>query len=480
MNMTENDKTSTDRRGNEDTIVAVSTPAGTGGIAIVRLSGPDALKIADSCWRGKKLTSCRSHTAHFGNLTDESGTTIDQCVATLFLGPNSFTGEDTVELSIHGSTWIQKRAVDRLTEAGARPAGPGDFSMRAFRNGRIDLAQAEGIADLIGASSAAAHRLAISQANGSFSHEINALRERLIKFAAMLELELDFSEEDVEFADRSELRELSLQTLAKIQGLAATFREGRAFKEGVPVTITGIPNAGKSTLLNRILLDDKAIVSDIPGTTRDLIEDTREIGGILFRFTDTAGLRQTADVIESKGVEKARERILNSSIILALIDPTAPSDPQRREFKGIASRLSPDQHLIAVMTKQDLTAGNTLKLNLEEILGQEDMNKAEAICQLSALAGEGIEELEGTLVEIAKKEHNPDTELIVTNARHADSLARAAVALTRAMEALDANLSADLIAQDVRESIHHLSELTGSIAAPELLTHIFSHFCIGK
>ncbi len=307
------------------TIVAISTPYGTGGIAVVRLSGSDALEIADRAWRGKPLSSVPSHTAHLGTITaDDSGAALDQAVATVFRAPNSFTGEDTVEFSVHGSKWIQRQVVERLVSLGAVPAGPGEFTQRAFMNGRMDLAQAEGVADLIAASSRAAHRLAMSQVSGGFSTRLNQLRERLIELASLLELELDFSEEDVEFADRTRLREIADETLALIERLVSTYDSGRAFKEGVPVAIAGRPNAGKSTLLNALLGEDKAIVSDVPGTTRDVIEDTREINGILFRFYDTAGLRDTDDTVERIGIDRARDAISRAAIVLWVIDASTP------------------------------------------------------------------------------------------------------------------------------------------------------------
>lgn len=324
---------------------------------MVRLSGPDALKIADLAWKGAKLSSVVSHTAHLGQILDSDGSALDSAVATVFVGPNSFTGEDTVEFSVHGSRWIQRHVVDRLVQLGATPAGPGEFTQRAFINGRLDLAQAEAVADIIASSSRAAHRLAMQQLNGSFSRRLNQLRESLVELASLLELELDFSEEEVEFADREKLRRITDETLALIDRLASTYESGRAFKEGVPVAIAGAPNAGKSTLLNCLLGDDKAIVSDIPGTTRDLIEDTREINGILFRFIDTAGLRETDDTVESIGIERARRAIGKSAITLWLIDPTQPLDAQLTELDAYRATLRTGRSkLITVKTKSDLTA----------------------------------------------------------------------------------------------------------------------------
>ena len=293
----------------ERTIAAIATPAGQGGIAVIRVSGRDAFDIVQKMWRGKPLAQCTSHTAHLGNILQEDGSVLDQAVITLFRAPNSFTGEDTVEISLHGSRWIQREALNELLHCGAKPAGPGEFSQRAFANGRMDLAQTEAVADLIAAESRAAHRLALSQMSGAFSRKLNELREQLIHFGSLLELELDFSEEDVEFADRTQLINSAKETLEIVQRLAHSYKSGRAFKEGVPVAIAGAPNVGKSTLLNRLLDCDKAIVSDIPGTTRDIIEDTREIGGILFRFIDTAGLRDTADTVERIGIERATDTL---------------------------------------------------------------------------------------------------------------------------------------------------------------------------
>ena len=296
--------------------MAVSTPPGTGGIAVVRISGPEALDITGSVWRGKNFKGCDSHTAHLGRIVNEAGETLDEVVATLFLAPNSYTGDDVIELACHGSRWIQREIVNLLIRSGARAAGPGEFSQRAFINGRIDLAQAEGIIDLIASSSRSAHRLAMLQANGQFSKRLEGLRQQLIDFASLLELELDFSEEDVEFADRQHLALLADKVINEVDRLARSYSVGKAFKEGIPVVIAGQPNAGKSTLLNQLLEEDKAIVSDVPGTTRDIIEDTREIDGTLFRFIDTAGLRETDDSVERIGIERATDRIRRSAIIL--------------------------------------------------------------------------------------------------------------------------------------------------------------------
>jgi tRNA modification GTPase len=455
---------------NRDTIVAVATPAGVGGIAVIRLSGPKALEIVDKVWRGKQLSAEVSHTAHLGEIIAEDGTsTLDQAVATLFRDGRSFTGEDTVEFSVHGSRWIQREVVKRLVDAGARPAGPGEFSQRAFMNGRLDLAQAEGIADVISASSRAAHRLAMSQLKGEFSSRLNQLREQLVDFASLLELELDFSEEDVTFADREKLSNLADEILALLRRLIASYAAGRAFKEGVPVVIAGAPNAGKSTLLNHLLDDDRAIVSDVPGTTRDVIEDTREIGDILFRFIDTAGLRETGDTVESIGIQRAMDRIRKAAIILWMVDLSADTDTQLQRILSQIDELPDVQHFL-ICNKADIA---TKKGNITHI------NNLKCFT-ISAKTGEGISALESAMVEAAKRDYNPDAELIVTNERHHAALKAGAEALQRAREALDTGISADFIAQDVREALHHLGTVTGAVTTDTLLSSIFSRFCIGK
>lgn len=473
-----------------DTICAVSTPAGEGGLAVIRLSGPRAFEIADKAWRGRKLSEAPSHTAHFGTITaDASGTPLDEAVATLFRAPASFTGEDTVEFSCHGSRWIQREVMSRLVSLGARPAGAGEFSQRAFLNGRIDLAQAEGIADLIAASSRAAHRLAMRQVKGSFSRKLEDLRSRLVELASLLELELDFSEEDVEFADRAKLVALAGETIALVERLADSYRAGEAFKSGVPVVIAGRPNAGKSTLLNRLLRDDRAIVSDIPGTTRDIIEDTREIGGVLFRFYDTAGLRDTSDRVEQLGIERAEAALAKAAIVLWLADPTQPG--YEADLREIARRVDdyPEAGHLLLINKADLAGdgelaevaqGVDLAADLAKVAGEAEDASGLRVLRISAKEGEGIEALEAAMVEMATQEHDPESELIVTNARHAEALRAGAEALRRAREGMESGLSADFIAQDIREALHHLGTVTGAVTTDTLLHQIFARFCIGK
>lgn len=473
-----------------DTICAVSTPAGEGGLAVIRLSGPRAFEIADKAWRGRKLSEAPSHTAHFGTITaDASGTPLDEAVATLFRAPASFTGEDTVEFSCHGSRWIQREVMSRLVSLGARPAGAGEFSQRAFLNGRIDLAQAEGIADLIAASSRAAHRLAMRQVKGSFSRKLEDLRSRLVELASLLELELDFSEEDVEFADRAKLVALAGETIALVERLADSYRAGEAFKSGVSVVIAGRPNAGKSTLLNRLLRDDRAIVSDIPGTTRDIIEDTREIGGVLFRFYDTAGLRDTSDRVEQLGIERAEAALAKAAIVLWLADPTQPG--YEADLREIARRVDdyPEAGHLLLINKADLAGdgelaevaqGVDLAADLAKVAGEAEGASGLRVLRISAKEGEGIEALEAAMVEMATQEHDPESELIVTNARHAEALRAGAEALRRAREGMESGLSADFIAQDIREALHHLGTVTGAVTTDTLLHQIFARFCIGK
>ena len=476
------------------TITAISTPHGTGGIAVVRLSGPQAFEVADPAWKGAPLAEAATHTAHLGTITDADGSALDQAVATVFRAPRSFTGEDTVEFSVHGSKWIQRKVVERLISLGARAAEPGEFSRRAFLNGRLDLAQAEGVADLIAASSRAAHRLAMSQVSGTFSSRLNSLRDSLVELASLLELELDFSEEEVEFADRARLRDITHQTLAMTERLASTYAAGRAFKEGVPVVIAGAPNAGKSTLLNRLLGEDKAIVSDIPGTTRDVIEDTREIGGVLFRFFDTAGLRDTSETVERIGIERARDIIGRAAIVLWLIDASdADADlAQRLEETEVRIDAHPQARHIILFTKADKTAGGMpddaaemrsktaeMRSKRASMPGETDGIEAGSL-RISAKEDLNIDTLEAALVAAAKSEHDPDAELIVTNARHYAALLAGAESLRRVDEGLSSGLPADLIAQDVRESLHHLGLLTGAVTTDTLLGTIFSRFCIGK
>ena len=471
-----------------DTIAAISTPPGMGGIAVIRISGPEAISIVNSAWKGADLLKVASHTAHLGRYFATDASVIDECVATVYKNPASFTGEDIVELSVHGSSWIQKELLADLVKRGARIANPGEFTQRAFLNGKLDLAQAEGVADLISSSSKAAHDLAISQTRGNFSKEFNALRDKLIEFASLIELELDFSEEDVEFADRSALIDLCTQVLEKVNSLADSFSRGAVLKNGVPVVIAGIPNAGKSSLLNLLLGDDKAIVTDIPGTTRDTIEDTTEFDGILYRFIDTAGLRDTTDMVESIGVDRAKAALVKAFIAIWMMDSTMPIEPQLQPMLEFHYS-HPDTPIIPLLNKSDLASQSPLsnQLNsdsiesvIQQFLAQPKGGSIYSPIYFSTLTRQGLSDLLSRLKSIITANSNPETDIIITNARHFEALTRASVALTRAKENLLLSVSTDLTAQDIREAISYLSTLTGSITSDTLLHSIFSRFCIGK
>lgn len=469
-----------------DTIVAPATPSGKGALSILRMSGKDALAIADSVWSGTPLSKCGSHTVHLGYIKDEHGNILDQALATVFVAPNSFTGENSVEFSLHGSPWIIREVINLLLRKGARGAQPGEFSQRAYINGRMDLASAEGVADLIAASSRATHRLAMQQTRGAFSKEFNELRDKLIQLASLLELELDFSEEDVEFADRTTLMSISRELLAKIERLTRSYSTGRAFKEGVPVVIAGIPNVGKSTLLNTLLQEEKAIVSDIPGTTRDVIEDTCEIDGVLFRFIDTAGLRDSDDKIESIGIDLARQRLSKAAIVLWLIDPSVPVRPQIEEMLSSIGGLPEDRCLIPVIAKTEagcISAKSIadIETEIKEAINEADLKcHTHAVLRISSKEGAGIDSLSEALGKSATREYNPEEELILTNARHYSDLQKAASALRRAITQTASGITPDFIAMDIREATAALSSLTGAITTPDLLASIFTQFCIGK
>lgn len=449
-----------------DTICAVSTPAGTGGIAVVRLSGPEAISIADKIWRGKTIVDCKSHTAHFGTVVDADGSDLDQAVATIFRGPASYTGDDVIEFSVHGSRWIQQRLVNSLIAAGARTALPGEFTRRAFAAGKLDLAQAEAVADMIASSSKAAHRMALDQMRGDFSKRIDEMRNSLVRLASLLELELDFSEEDVEFASRSELRTLAGELASQLQSAADSFAAGNAIKDGIPVAIVGATNAGKSSLLNALLADDRAIVSDIHGTTRDIIEDTTEIGDYLVRLRDTAGLRDTADPIEQMGIERSHQAARHAFLVLYVAD-SSDAEALAEARKAVAASARP---AILVANKTDISGYRpTVTASSSEITE----------VAVSAKNGDGIEALKNAITDIISHATS-DCDITVTNARHAEAFAAASQSLRNLIDALDQGIPSDLAAQDLREALYHLSSVTGQITAPEILQSIFTSFCIGK
>jgi len=451
----------------DNTICALSTASGIGAISLIRLSGKAALPIVNSIF-SKSLEKSESHTAHFGRILNGKEI-IDEVVVTIFRNPKSFTGEDLVEIACHGSRFIQAEILKLLLEKGARLAGPGEFSLRAFLNGKMDLSQTEAVADLIMANSKAAHKVAMHQMRGGFANEINDLRQQLLNFASLVELELDFSQEDVEFADRSQLQELILKIKQKVDRLIDSFKLGNVIKNGVPVAIVGAPNAGKSTLLNALLNEEKAIVSDIAGTTRDVIEDTIIIQGIEFRFIDTAGIRETVDKIEILGIARSYEQIKKAEIILLLFDlknEKADSILNHIEkFKKLS--ISENQFFLPIFNKTDLA-------NLSEFEKLKD-----AGLFLSAKSRQNLEELKQRLVD-AIHFTETDNQLIVTNVRHFEILKKCAASLILVEEGLQAEIPGDLLAMDIRETIYHLSEITGSISNDELLGNIFANFCIGK
>lgn len=457
-----------------DTICAISTPPGRGGIAVARVSGPEALQVVNCLWKGRKLDRSMTHTVHLGNICDPSGEIIDQAVATLFISPGSFTGEDVVEISVHGSTYIQARLMDSLCEAGCRMAGPGEFTRRAFENGRLDLAQAEAVADIIAASSAAAHRLAVSQLKGSFSKAINGLHDSLLQLASLLELELDFSEEDVTFADRARLREMAADTLASIDRLARSFATGDALRRGIPVAIVGQPNAGKSSLLNALLHTDRAIVSDIPGTTRDTVEETTDINGLTFRFIDTAGLRDTDDTIENLGIERAVQKAAEARIVIWLVPADHDSELTSQIRRRLAGLKSDHTTVIPCLSKSDRLAGQEMADALVATVG-------ERLCALSVKDPSTVEALRNMIERSVRADMESDSEgLIVTNARHHRALTQASEAMRRLIDGLDSGAYTDLIAQDLRYALHHLSTITGAITTDTILQSIFQNFCVGK
>ncbi len=451
----------------QDTIVALSTPPGVGAIGVIRLSGNDAIVITNRVFKGTDLTAVDSHTIHLGTIRDENQI-IDEVLVSVFIAPKSFTKENVVEISCHGSNYILKQVIQLLVRNGARLAKPGEFTQRAFLNGQFDLAQAEAVADLIASDSEASHQAALNQMRGGFSQEIRQLRERLVHFASMIELELDFGEEDVEFASRDELKSLINKLLKVISALISSFDLGNVIKNGVPTVIAGKPNAGKSTLLNALLNEEKAIVSDIPGTTRDFIEDEMVIEGVSFRFIDTAGIRETLDAVEKIGVERTHSKMKEASLILFMFDLITDPLPEIHQQINRLENIGIPYLLI----------GNKIDKANKEII--EHFKDDQRWVFISASAKTHLEQLKQRIVELIHLDDFKTGNTIVTNLRHYESLLNTKQALLTVIDSIDRQVTNDFVAMDIRQSLHHLGEITGEITTDDLLTNIFSKFCIGK
>lgn len=467
----------------EECICALATPAG-GAIGIIRLSGSEAIRLTDKVFvsvSGKQLSAAKPNTLHYGEIKDKDGHTIDDVLVSVFRAPHSYTGEDSTEISCHGSRYILQQVLQRLIEVGCRQAEPGEYTRRAYMNGKMDLSQAEAVADLIASTNKATHQMALSQLKGHFSSELTLLREKLLKMTSLLELELDFSDhEELEFADRSELRALAAEIEKKITTLAHSFETGNALKQGVPVAIVGKTNVGKSTLLNRLLHEEKAIVSNIHGTTRDVIEDTTLIDGITFRFIDTAGIRKTDDVVENIGIERTYQKMEEAKIVIWLLD-ALPTEAEIEDMK----EKNQGKKLLMVFNKIDEISFDKAVLSSDEnsqtssSVSLSDENVS--ILNISARTGENVSDLEQALVRAADIPEITENDVIVTSARHYEALLRADESLSRVLESMDMGMSGDIIAEDLKMVLEELGEITGGqISSQETLNNIFKHFCIGK
>ncbi|MDP2161619.1 MAG: tRNA uridine-5-carboxymethylaminomethyl(34) synthesis GTPase MnmE [Flavobacterium sp.] len=483
-----------------ETIVALATPSGAGAIAIIRLSGKEAIPIAASVFQsvsGKEIQLQKTHTIHLGHIVD--GTKVyDQVLLSIFKNPNSYTGEDVIELSCHGSVFIQQQIIQLLLRKGCKMAQAGEFTLRAFLNGKLDLSQAEAVADLIASDNEASHQIAMQQMRGGFSSEIAQLRQELLNFASLIELELDFAEEDVEFADRTQFKDLLTRIAFVLQRLIDSFAVGNVIKNGIPIAIVGEPNVGKSTLLNALLNEERAIVSDIAGTTRDTIEDELVIEGIGFRFIDTAGIRETTDHVESIGIKKTFEKIEQAQVVVYLVDSSQLSvirdslsvvgsqlsvDKLKNDIEQIKNKY-PHKTLLTIINKKDLLTPDMIRL-LEAQLTTENRqqttdNKQQQTLFISAKNKEGIDELKQTLLSFVNTGALRNNETIVTNSRHYDSLLKALEEIQKVKWGLESGISADLMAIDIREALFHFGEITGEVTNDELLGNIFANFCIGK
>ena len=458
---------------NQDTIIALATPNGLGAISVLRISGKQSISVTEKVFKAKNnklLSKQDSHTVHLGHLI-KKGHQLDEVLVTLFKGPHSYTGENTIEISCHGSIYIQKEIINLFIDNGIRVANPGEFTLRAFLNGKMDLNQAEAVADLIASENEGSHKLAMQQMKSGFSDDLKKLRTELLHFSSMIELELDFSQEDVEFVERGEFKKLTNKIKLELNTLINSFQSGNVLKNGISVAIAGKPNAGKSSLLNTLLNDEKAIVSDIPGTTRDSIEDSLIIQGINFRFTDTAGLRETTDFIESKGIEKTINKIKNAKILLYLFDA---NDTNVNEIKSSINNFKRDDlSIILVRNKIDLINQNS-KL-LDDI---KSISKSQLL-EIEATDAKSVESLKIRLINEVEL-LNPYTDIIISNSRHYEALIKALRAIEEVNEGLVDNVSGDLLSVDIRRSIDHLSEITGEITNDDVLGNIFANFCIGK
>ena len=456
---------------NQDTIIALATPNGLGAISVLRISGKDAISITEKVFKSKNnklLSEQKSHTVHLGHLLKNSHE-LDEVLITLFKGPHSYTGENTIEISCHGSIYIQKEIINLFIDNGIRVANPGEFTLRAFLNGKMDLNQAEAVADLIASENEGSHKLAMQQMKSGFSNDLKKLRAELLHFSSMIELELDFSQEDVEFVERDEFKKLTNKIQFELNALINSFQSGNVLKNGISVTIAGKPNAGKSSLLNTLLNDEKAIVSDIPGTTRDSIEDSLVIDGINFRFTDTAGLRETTDYIESKGIEKTISKIKSSKILLYLFDA---NDTNIDEINNNIDKFKRDDlSIILVRNKIDLSIHNTQLIK-----------EVKSICNLLEIEATDTKSVESLKERLIKEVEllNPYTDVIISNSRHYEALINALRAIEEVNEGLMNSLSGDLLSVDIRRSIEYLAEITGEITNDDILGNIFANFCIGK
>lgn len=473
----------------EECICALATPAG-GAIGIIRLSGSNAITLTDKIFQsanGKSLEEAKPYTLHYGEIKDKDGNTIDDVLVSVFRAPHSYTGENSTEISCHGSRYILQQVLHRFTEVGCRQAEPGEYTRRAYLNGKMDLSQAEAVADLIASTNKATHKMALSQLKGHFSNELSLLREKLLKMTSLLELELDFSDhEELEFADRSELQALAEEINHKITTLAHSFETGNALKQGVAVAIVGKTNVGKSTLLNRLLHEEKAIVSDIHGTTRDVIEDTTLIDGITFRFIDTAGIRKTDDVVENIGIERTFQKMEEAKIVIWLLDEQ-PSASEIEEMK----LKNQGKKLLVVFNKMDKLENDKLAFDKfthscgsdssESEASEGDSSEPKAPLFISARTGENVSSLEQALVRAADIPEITENDVIITSARHYEALLRAHDSLSRVLESMEMGMSGDIIAEDQKMVLEELGEITGGqISSQETLNNIFKHFCIGK